>query len=185
MGVEDIDLQGVRSFGQAMERLTQGPAALELARRMGVWTSEAHRSVPERRAFKARLSALGPSELSDEHGYWAADFGRLVEMAGALNAQLHLLRLESRRARASARARIRRERSQRVEGQPAPKAPTIAELNDLAEEDLSVEDVDTRTTLVEMLLAHVNASREATTQYLSSLSREISFRDSQMKAKLY
>ena len=185
MGVEDLDLKGLMSFGQAMERLPQGRAAVDLARKMGLWTTISHREVAERKRFPSKLSDMGPNELSDEHAHWAADFGRLVELAGALNAQMQYLKLTSKRARAAARSRVRRERLEAPEGQPAPKQPTVAELNDLAEEDPAVMDVDAQIAMVEMLLAHVNATREATTQYLASLSREISFRDAQMKARLY
>lgn len=185
MGVESVDLQGLSSFSQAMERLPQGRAAVELARRLGAWTASVHQDVPPRRAFKPKLSDLSMSQLSDEHGFWAADYGRLVELAGALNAQLVYLKLASKQARSAARARARRQRNEAAEGQAKQKAPTVAELNDLADEDPSVVDVDAQVALVEMLLAHVSASREATMQYLTSLSREISFRDSQLKAKLY
>ena len=65
------------------------------------------------------------------------------------------------------------------------KHPTSAALNDMVDEDPTVLDLLEQHSLIVVLGAHLGATKEATSQYLASISREISFRDSQMKARVY
>lgn len=179
MAVEDLQLDGAATFTQAMERLPQGRAALTFAKRVGLYTPGYHGEQAARREFPKNIGALGPRDLSNELAYWTADMGRLCEMMGLLAGVQVYLRRRSKAVRASARARVRR--------QPLPegkKSITVSELNDLAEEDDAVIDVEDSLAYTEILLAWFAAAKEATAQNLTTLSREITFRDSQYKARL-
>jgi hypothetical protein len=55
----------------------------------------------------------------------------------------------------------------------------------MAEEDPSVVDLLEQSGLLAVLAAHADGAKEATQQYLASISREIAFRDAQMKARIY
>lgn len=178
MSIDQLDLGGVRSLSSAMARTPSGTDAVELARRLGIWTTEAHRAPTERRRFPAKLSDLGPHQLADESAWWTSEFGRIVEMLGAINGQREVLKVTGKRARAAARGRLRR-------GLAEGEKITATALNDQAEEDPAVIDVEDRGALLEVLCASVTASKEATTQYLTSISREISHREAQMKNRMY
>ena len=57
--------------------------------------------------------------------------------------------------------------------------------NDQADEDPAVIDCIEQQGLLSVLAAHSKAAKEVTQQYLTTISREIAFRDAQMKARLY
>jgi hypothetical protein len=58
-------------------------------------------------------------------------------------------------------------------------------LSDLADEDQAVIDLVEQQGLLGVLSAQASAAKEVTLQYLQTISREISFRDAQMKARVY
>ena len=60
-----------------------------------------------------------------------------------------------------------------------------SQLNDLAEEDPAVLDIVEQQEIIAIMYAQAIAAKEVTLQYLNTISREISFRDSQMKARVY
>ena len=179
MAAEDLNLSGVKTLEQAMARTKNGPAAIELARRMGLWTESAHAQNRTRASFPPALSDLTPAQLSDLNATWTGEFGRILEVYGAVEAQIALTKLQIKRAQASARARAARAQ------EPGAKAMTQSALNDLAEEDAGVIDLQDQLGLLMVLESHVSAAKEATDRYLASISREISFRDAQMKARIY
>jgi hypothetical protein len=178
MAAEDLNLTGIKSLAQALARTKNGEAAVELARRLGVWTQDAHAATEVRRPFARNLSEMTPSQITDLYAYWTSEYGRIIELCGAINAQDTLLKIQLRSAQASARARIRRTVPE------GGKTLTAAQLTDQAEEDSQVIDLSDQTALVAVLKAHADAAKEATQQYLATISREISFRDAQMKARI-
>jgi hypothetical protein len=179
MASEDLNLTGIKTLDQTLARTRNGAAAVELAKRLGIWTTEAHANPRLRPRFPEALSELTPAQLSDLYGHWTGEFGRILELLGAVSAQESLLRIQLKGAQAAARARIRR-------AQPADAKPlAIAALNDQADEDPVVLDLVEQTALLAVLSAHASAARDATTQYLSTISREIAFRDAQLKARVY
>jgi hypothetical protein len=178
MSTEDLDLSSIRSLTAALARLPTGTDAVELSKKLGLWTTTAHMEVPERPKFKVNLSELTPDQISNEAGLWTGEFGRITELAGALIGQREQIKIRARKARAEARSRARATST-------ATKAPTAAAINDLAEEDPSVIDQEERLALVETLLAATSAAKEITQQYLATLSREIAFRDAQLKGRIY
>jgi hypothetical protein len=154
-----------------------GKVARDVAEQLGVWTTGLHSKGVRRRALRSELSKLGPDQLSDEFGWWSSEFGRVCELAGVLAGQREMARLAAKQARAAARSRVR----ERL----AESKPTAGQVNDLAEEDNAVSDADAQLVLIETLEKLVGAAKEATDRYLQTLSREVAFRDAQMKARLY
>lgn len=186
MAAEDLDISGVKSLASALERTPNGRDAVALATRLGIWTVGAHNNVDERPAFPRNVSEVDADGLSNLLSAWTSEYGRITELVGALNGQIAQLKIRAKGARAAARSRIRKEYAKDLEGDgKAVKLPSSTALNDEAEEDPAVIDIDQRLALVELLHAHASAAKEATSQYLASISREIAYRDAQMKARMY
>lgn len=179
MAAEDLNLTGVKTLNQVLARTRNGTAAVELAKQLGLWTETAHQAKRLRDAFPERLSELTPSQLSDLYAKWTGEYARVLELCGAITGQEALLRLQLKSAQAAARARIRR-------AVPAEaKPPSSGALADQADEDAAVTDLIEQSGLLVLLGAQAQAAKEATAQYLATISREISFRDAQMKARIY
>lgn len=178
--MDDLNLSDLRSVHQVLERTPLGEGIAELAERIGLVTEQIHRSSVVRKKFQANVSKLSAPQLSDEQSYWASEYGRIVELLGILQGQEKYLGLKSKAARAAARARLRRN----AEEEPAAKT-TSAQINDAAEEDPVVRELDERAAIVGILLASATAAKEATTMYLQTLSREITFRCAQMDSRLH
>jgi len=180
VAAEDLNLTGISSLDQALARTKNGTPAISLARRLGLWTDQAHAAASDgRRTFTANLSELTPEQLSDLNGRWTADYGRLVELCGAIAGQEALLKVQLKSAQAAARARV-------VRNLPADaKRPSQQMLSDEAEQDAAVVDVSDQLALLSVLAAHAQAAKEATGQYLATISREITYRDAQLKARIY
>jgi hypothetical protein len=179
MSAEDLNLTGVKSLNQALARTRNGTASVELANRLGLWTEPAHQRKQGRPEFPGKLSELTPSQVTDLYAAWTAEYGRILELRGAIVGQDALVRIQLKSAQASARARLRRSLA---EGE---KSPSSASLNDQVDEDPSVVDLTEQLGVLAVLGAHADAAKEATAQYLATISREISFRDAQMKARIY
>jgi hypothetical protein len=179
VAAEDLNLVGVKSLEQVLARTRNGTGAVELAKKLGLWTREAHAGVLDRPEFHTTLSDLTPAQLSDLYGTWTAEFGRIVELCGAVAGQEGLLRIQLKSAQASARGRIRRSLDKDA------KPLTAAALNDLADEEQNVIDLFEQAGLLAVLAASAQAAKEATAQYLATISREIAFRDAQLKARIY
>lgn len=179
MSAEDLDLTNTKSLFALLSRTKNGLPAVDLATKLGIWTEAAHKNPSPRVGFVRDLSSLTPSQLSDSVGAWTAEYGRILELMGLLSGQESVIKIQIKSALAGARSRIRN-------NQPKEAKPyTNTQLNDLAEEDQSVIDLYEQSALISLLSAHVSASKEATAQYLASLSREIAWRDAQIKGKLY
>lgn len=179
MSAEDLNLTGVRTLDQALARTKNGNASVELAKRMGLWSTDLHTNAQERKSFPTTMSDLTPSQLTDLNATWTAELGRVLEICGAIDGQLNLLKIQLKRAQSGARARILRKLDADA------KVPTQAALNDLAEEDPAVSDLQDQFALLSVLESHAQAARDATERYLATISREISFRDSQIKGRIY
>ena len=182
---EDLQLSGVRTLPQVLARTPNGTDAVELAKRLGLWTGAAHEEIRPRRRFPANLADLTPPQLSNEVAHWTADFGRLTELVGALGGQRNQLRIRAKAVRAEARSKIRRRYADAAAADKAAKMPTASAVTDEAEEDPAVIDVEERLSVVELLLEQTQAAKEATAQFLATLSREISFRGDQMRGRIY
>jgi len=177
--MEDINLTDLRSVHQVLERTPLGEDIAELAERIGLVTEGVHRSSVVRRKFHTNISKLSPPQLSDEQSYWASEYGRIVELIGILQGQEKYLNLKAKAARAAARARLRRN-SEEAQGGKV----TSSQIADAAEEDPVVRELDERSSIVGILLASASAAKDATTIYLQTLSREITFRCAQMDSRL-
>jgi hypothetical protein len=169
MASNDMNLDGLRNIKSALSRLPNGGESVDLAARLGLWSSEAHAPVIARRAFPQNLAQLDDVALSNAHGYWTSEAGRIGEVNGAINGQRELNKIHLKRARAAARGRVRLSLG---EGEKM----TATQINDKAEEDSAVLDLDEQAALIELLSAHAKAALEATEQYLSTLSRQITLR---------
>lgn len=179
MAAEDLNLNGLRSLNQALARTKNGAASVELATKLGLWSQSAHTNPSIRPPFRRSLSDLSHGQITDLYAEWTAEFGRITELCSAISGQDALLAIQMKSALASARSRIRR-------SQPADAKPMTAQnLSDIANDDQSVIDLLEQSGLLAVLTAHAQGAKEATQQYLASISREISFRDAQMKARIY
>jgi hypothetical protein len=179
MTTEDLNLSGIKNLAAALARTKNGTAAVDLVNRLGLWTQSAHERKNVRVEFPSKISEFTPSQLSDLYSTWTAEFGRVLELCGIVSGQEALLRIQLKAAQASTRARLRRNVA------PEAKQPATGTLNDMVDEDPSVLDLIEQHSLIVVLGSHLSATKEATSQYLASISREISFRDSQMKARVY
>lgn len=177
-GVVDLQLSSITELRHALQRFPGGVEAVRLFARLGLWSVEAHKQPGTRQPFPSKFSDLGPDELSDLSARVVADSGRVLELVGVLNGIEAKLKIEAKAVRAAARARARRAWS-------GEKAPTKAEIDDLAEEDPAVRDVDTKMSLLAVLLAAANAAKEANTLYKEGVSREITYRAAQLNARMY
>lgn len=177
MAAEDLNLSGIRTLDHALARMKNGTAAVALATKLGLWTASAHQKTMVRAEFPQQLSDLTPTQLSDLYARWTAEFGRIAELCGAVSGQEQLLKIQMKSAQAAARARARR-------ANPDQKL-TQGALGDLADEDSAVIDLVEQQGLLAVLAAQAQAAKDVTLQYLNTISREISFRDAQMKARVY
>jgi hypothetical protein len=185
MAINDLDISKVRSLSQVLARTPNGLSAIELARRLGLWTYVSHQNDNVRQPFIANLETATDEEITAQAGYWTSEFGRILELQGVFLGQREQLRIQLKVALAESRSRARKAHSQESTKSPRPKPLTATELNDMAEEDAEVISLQEKLGLMELLLAQTGAAKEATTQYLATLSREISFRGDHMKARLY
>lgn len=175
---DSSDFDGLKSLRTTLARMPGGTDAVRLMARLGLWTTTLHDNPGDRKAFPQRFSNLSPGELSDLAARVASDGGRVLELVGILTGLDTQLRIKSKSARAAARSRIRRNWPQGT------KAPTRGELEDLAEEDSNVRDIDTQQALLAVLLAQAKAVAEANALYKESVSREITLRTSMMHSRI-
>lgn len=185
---------GITNLNDVISALPDGKSFETLCRNMGIWSAALHRHTGERAAFPSNLATLTPEDISNELGTWTSEFGRLAELLGALSAHRERLRIGLKSATARARSNARKAAAEAgvVEGEDTgarsalkPKNITAGELSDLAEEDPTVIEVNDKLVVVEMMYIQIGAVKEATAQYLASISREIAYRDAQMKARIY
>lgn len=177
--MNEINLADLRSAHQVLERTPTGEEVATLAERIGLMTEGVHRVSATRRKFHTNISKLTAPQLSDEQSYWVSEYGRIAELIGVLQGQEKYLALKSKSARAQARARVRRN-AEESEGTKL----TSTQITDAAEEDPVVRELDEKSAVVTLLLASASAAKDATTMYLQTLSREITFRCAQMDSRL-
>lgn len=181
MSDETLNFRNLKSVGQLLERLPNGSSSVELYKRLGLWTTRAHEVTIERIPFPNNLADLDERGLTRLYGSWTAEYGRIVELCGVLTGQDQVLKIRIKSATAKAKVRIRNER----EAEEGLKPLSASDLKDAAEEDTHVLELNETACLLVMAQASANAAKHATEQYLSTISREISFRDGQMKARIY
>jgi hypothetical protein len=179
VAADELNLSDIKSLTEALGRIPNGREAAELAQALGLWTSSLHRSPAERQPFPQRMSELSPPQLSDLSARVISDAGRVVELCGLLKGLQDRLKMRSKQAHARARATQRRSWPRET------KAPTVAELNDLAEEDQAVLEIDEQMSVLALLSASAEAEREALFLYRDAVSREITFRCAQIEARIY
>jgi hypothetical protein len=174
---DSLNLAAVRTVKESLARLPSGVELIELAARLGLWTEAAHTAQPPRKVFPTRFSTLGPDELSDLYAEWVSDAGRLAELCSSLSGVRDRLNLQLKAERARARVRVR-------DAAPDTKWTAVA-LDDAASSDQSVRDSEAALEMVTVLLATAEGAREATGIYLTGISREITYRTEQMRARVY
>lgn len=175
-----------RSTSELLSNLPNGTAVSQAMRALGLWTTDSHAKPGSRRRFRSDLATMHGAELANEQAYWASELGRISELLGLLRGQKIQANLGLKLALAKARCAIREEHAAIVvpEGKKAPAKITVGELNDRAEENPDVMDERQALTTVEMYLASAEAAHEATLLYLQTLSREITRRGDEMKARM-
>ena len=175
---EDLQLSEINNLPQLLERTPTGTAVYQLIERLGLVTPTSH---TPRRPFKSKISDLTTTQLSDEYGYWNGEYGRIVDIIGVLNGQEKELVNEGKRIRAQERGRIRRT----AEQADPPVKKTATQINDEAEESSAVRDHEEEFRVVLLLQASLSANKEAVSTYITAYSREMSYRSSQMDARIY
>ena len=178
---DTLAVDGMTTPEQVLGSTPTGSEMLRIGRDLGLVSTSINQKI-ERKAFTRNISGLGPREISDQQSLWASEYGRLCELHGLLVGQRDYLNLQLRSAKAKARSRAR---AKHAEENDSRKPPTATELNDLAEEDATVQTITEQIGVVELLAASTNAAKEATDRYLQALSREISFRCTQMEARIH
>jgi hypothetical protein len=189
-----VSLEGLRTLGAVLQRLPQGTAAQSLATRLGLWSAPIHDNVDTRRkAFPTEFARLSDADVSDANAYWLSEVFRATELVGLLEGQKIMLTMQAKSARASARAALRRKYRALVEAaaavapegtRPTVKEPSATQLNDEVEEDQQVLDCDATLAMLAVVLESAKAYKEACLAAAAGLSREISFRQAQMGARL-
>lgn len=174
-----MHLGDIGSLREALKRLPDGVEAVKMMDRLGIFSTAAHRNPGTRQPFPKQFHEHSPDQLSDLSAQVISDAGRIFELVGILNGLEAKLKIKSRALRARARAKARRDWS------GDRKAPTKAELDDLAEEDPSVIEVDEQMALLALLLASANAAKESSILYKEGVSREITYRGAQLNARMY
>jgi hypothetical protein len=172
-----LNLASIRSVRDSVARLPSGAELLQLATRLGLWTESAHSDPPARNRFPGKFSALGADELSDLYAAWISDAGRLAELCSVLSGHRDRLSLQVKAERARARSRMRA-------ANPEVKYSAGA-LDDAVASDQAIRDLEEAFELVTMLLAAAEGAKEATTVYLTGISREITYRTEQMRSRMY
>lgn len=173
------NLSSVSALREALERLPDGPEVVRMFAKLGLWTSELHRNSLERRALPSEFSKLSPQELSDLSSRVVSDAGRVLELVGLLSGLDTKLKIKIRAAKAAARSRTRRSWPEDS------KAPSKAELDDLADEDTAVAALEEQAGLLQLMLSQANAVREANQMYREAISREITYRSAQLQSRVY
>lgn len=185
--MESLDVSGVKTLSGLLEQLPSGNGARALAARLGVWTEEAHADPTKHRRsnYPKEFSSLGPNELSNTNAYWLSEAARATELVGLLEGQKIMLGLYTKQARAAVRGRLRKAAVDTAEKDGSkPVKYTVAELNDEAEADTAVLEIELKAALLEQTLASTKAYKEACLALVAGISREISFRQAQMSARL-
>lgn len=172
-----LNLGSIRSVRDSVARLPSGAELVQLAGRLGLWTDAAHNSPQPRKVFPGQFSTLGPDELSDLYAAWVSDAGRLAELCSMLSGHRDRISLQLKAERARARARVR-------QVNPDTKY-TGAAIDDVIAADQTVRDLEQAFELVTVLLAAADGAKEATSVYLTGISREITYRTEQMRARVY
>lgn len=191
MATPELEISGISNLTALLARLPLGDDTRALLQRLGVWNTRAHDGAVSRmKPFVTNVSSLTDDALSDTFSHWSAELMRLHELQGLLGGQRKLLELSAKKERAAARSRIRDEYEGRVQAEREKEnpekiaKPTAGEINDRAEEDPAVIKADESLVMLDVVLEGVLAYREGCVTAVSSLSREISFRQAQFGARL-
>lgn len=195
--MSDLNLEMIRNLPEALERTPEGRRMMQLADRLGLWTNGVHMVRQETVPF-VRDFPESPAELSKLYATWSSEAGRVIELVGLLTGQKERLQLQAKAARSRARARLRREAIAAAERAVADsgddgltrtkaaalKLPTSTQINDEAEEAPEVIEIEEAMSFIYMLLASAAAYKEAVLLYLNTISREMSYRQAQLHARV-
>ncbi|RJL21219.1 hypothetical protein [Bailinhaonella thermotolerans] len=183
------NLSAIRTTRDMVEHAGAGDEAA-MMKYLGLWTAQAHSRPAQRRPFAADMASLAGSALADEQAWWTSELGRVLELIGVLEARKVQCELTLKRAKASARAAIRRthqaaaQERAKEDGTPVKVAKlTVGELNDWADETQPVREAEESKAEVEAMLAMLAGVQRATEMYLSTLSREITRRGQELQLR--
>ncbi len=175
---DPLNLSDITNMEQLMARTPSGRDVMRMLDRLGL-------SIPyepvERRPFTRNIADLHHRQLSDLQSYWGAEHGRIVQVIGLLQGQDRMLSATAKSARVTERNRLRRD----AEAQTPPVKKTAGQLADEAEEAIAVRDADEACAMVDVMLAAAQALKESIATYLTVISREISFRSTQLETRNY
>jgi len=181
---ETVQLEGLRNLTQVLSRLPQGAAALALTQRLGLWSQRLHENAVAASGTLSNMSAWTDSELSDRYGGMLSELHRTTELVGLLEGQKQLLTLQGKGERATVRSRLRRAHDTLMAGDAGVKAWTATALADEVEAVSSVQEMDLLLGTLVVVMESAKAYKEACTSTTAGLSREISFRQAQLGARL-
>ena len=181
---ETVQLDGLRNLTQVLSRLPQGSAALALMQRLGLWSQRLHENASSPTGSLSNISTWSDEQLSDKYGALLSELHRTTELVGLLEGQKQLLTLSGKSARASARSRLRRAHEALMVDDLKLKALSVGALGDEAEAAEAVQEVDLLVGTLGVVMESAKAYKEACTTTTAGLSREISFRQAQLSARM-
>jgi hypothetical protein len=191
MSMSETTLDGVRSLTGLLERLPDGTQSRTLVDKLGLWSGAAHATAAQgqrTKIFPVNLSRLSDAQLSDEIAYWQSEAMRAGELLGLLEGNRARLSLTAKAARSSARGGLRRAHRVAAEAALADgkvlKDPPATQLADEVEENHVVQDLDATLGLLLIAYESTKAYKEACLGGTATLSREISFRQAQLGARI-
>lgn len=152
---------------------------VRLLQQLNLWTASLHQQSSDRVEFPAAISELAPDQLSDLQSRIVHSASSLFELLGLFRG-LHVQQTDRvKRARTTARNRVRT-------NWPADrKPPTKTEVDDLSQSDPSVEAEEERLADIGTVLASLNEMEKRLVMQRETISREITYRSEQMRARLY
>lgn len=174
-------LENFASLKDLLSSMPSGESAARLASTMGIWTPKVHKSVADRSAapsYPSSFSGLSDAQLSDTNAYWLSELARSIELVGMLEGQLVMVKLKCRSARAASRVSARESFTENK------VKATAQQVDDVAEASEGVLSADGLLVVLETVLASAKAYKEACSVVSSGVSREISFRQALLSAKV-
>jgi hypothetical protein len=167
-----VTLQDLNRAADATELVQRlgGEHLVAVLRRLGFWVAGAA-APPAPRVFPTQVSQLSGDRLGDEHAFWASELSRAHAVVGALRGLRARLDHELKRRRNSAAAQLLRDaRAADL------KAPTKSQIDIEVADKTQVKEIESQVADLEVLIASLEATRDALDIYVRVLSREITRR---------
>ena len=172
-----LDFAGVRNVNDLMNVCGTHNNLTGLLEALGSFQRSGFIGNNARSPYPATFSNLDDDALSDANAYWNNELASATELAGAIDAQRTLAGLVVKRQQYTARKNVRDK--YRTNGEKAPAASVV---NEEADTTSIVTEEQDRQLILDVAYTSVKGYREACVGIVAGISREISFRQDQMRA---